>query len=130
MTALTEKQIDDRLFAIHEALVEKLEKQPFLEPTLRRAPGEPWRISIYREFIQGGDYLLCTLQAPSIEKVISEAEAFVAKVPALRDMRVQDFQKKLAKVIDEAEALSLPNNVVTPLREGSQALANNLLAAE
>lgn len=126
MTRLTEKQIDDRLIALHAALVDKLDVQPFMEPALRREPGKHWRITLYREFIPHGNYVIATVGGTSISKAIDAADALVARMPARSEMKLRDFQKKLAEVIDEAEALSLPTDVVAPLREGSQALANNL----
>jgi hypothetical protein len=38
-----------------------------------------------------------------------------------------EWRRKLADVIDEGHALALPDEVMAPLRQGSQAMTENLL---
>jgi hypothetical protein len=43
------------------------------------------------------------------------------------EQRVVDWQKGLAKVIDDGHDMNLPDNVLAPLRASSQAMTENLL---
>lgn len=115
------------LVALHSALVEKLGAQPYFAPDLTLNQSGNWAIALYKD---GGP--LTTLHratGDTAEVCLETAHAFVAAMPDRTVKARRDWHGKLATVIDEGHALSLPDDVMQPLRTGSQAMAKNLLAA-
>lgn len=123
---MTPQEISERLVAIHTALVEKTGVQPFLEPMLRVYQGGTCGIRLYRDF-NGGDYDIADVKSGSFEGVFDKAEAFIANMPDPDTQKKQDFQKRLAKLIDEGAAINVSTDVITMLRGGMEALSENLL---
>lgn len=75
----------------------------------------------------GENYI--SFHSDNIDALLSKADAFIASMPDPETKAKQDWQGKLGKVIDEGHALNLPDEVMSPLRQGSQAMTENLLAA-
>ena len=62
-----------------------------------------------------------------LPQLISDAHDVIAALPDPDIAAKQTFQRNLANVIDEGNALNMPNEVMAPLHQGSQALTENLL---
>ena len=127
---ITEPEIYARLTALHSALVAKLGAQPYLLPRL--SMDGKCHIAIYdkgrRGWGTGEAIKWCS--ADTIAACLADAEAFVASMPD-RDAKAKaDWHRKLGDVIDEGHALALPDEVMQPLRQGSQAMTENLLTHE
>lgn len=109
-------------------LVEKLGKQPYLRLSLELHDSGKWSC--------GGAYVDSNMRERISGKFSDTPEgAFKAifqlidKIPDPETKAKQAWQGKLGKVIDEGHALNLPDEVMSPLRQGSQAMTENLLAA-
>lgn len=127
----TESEIFARLTALHSALVDKLGAQPYIEPSLDLHSGGYALIQIWDRSRNslGMTPVLHRAKADTIAACLADAEAFVAAMPD-RDAKAKaDWHRKLGNVIDEGHALALPDEVMAPLRQGSQAMSENLLAA-
>lgn len=122
------KELTAQLVAIHAALVEKIEAQPFMSPTLSLNGNGDWTVDIWLKFKAGGDYGPFIFKGERPEASIAAAFAYVAAMPDPEQAAKQAWQKSLGKVIDEGHALNLPDDVMQPLRAGSQAMTENLLA--
>ena len=120
------KELTAQLVAIHAALVDKVQEQPFISPSLKLRQSGQWEIDIYRAH-NGGDYDLGTVKADTPEGCIKAALTFIAALPDPETKAKHDWQKKLGDVIDEGHALNLPDDVMMPLRGASQAMTENLI---
>jgi hypothetical protein len=126
---ITEAEIFARLTALHSALVEKLAAQPFIAPNIW-IDDRICRINVYdKSRVYGGTGdVLHTAKDNTIAACLADAEAFVASIPD-RDAKAKaEWHRKLGDVIDEGHSLALPDAVMAPLRAGSQAMTENLLA--
>lgn len=117
------------LVALHSALVDKLGEQPYFAPDLTLNQSGKWRIHLYRERSLPRIETLHVANGDTAEACLEAAHAYVAAMPDHGIKARRDWHGKLATVIDEGHALSLPDDVMQPLRTGSQAMAKNLLAA-
>jgi hypothetical protein len=118
------KDIPAALVDIHTKLVDKLGEQPYLEPQMRVNQSGDWVISIYKYVHSGGSERI-TSDNPT--DTIKQALDFIAGMVSKEEQRVINWQKGLAKVIDDGHDLNLPDNVLAPLRASSQAMTENLL---
>tara|TARA_R110000787_G_scaffold282736_1_gene394809 strand:- start:1501 stop:1980 length:480 start_codon:yes stop_codon:yes gene_type:complete len=59
--------------------------------------------------------------------VLADMLSFCVALKSAIDERVANWQKDVAKVIDDGHDLNLPDNVMAPLRASSQAMTENLL---
>jgi hypothetical protein len=118
------KDIPTALVDIHTKLVEKLGGQPKIEPTIRACQAGKWAINLY-----GSDSYDCLviIATDNPTDTIKQALTFIAGMVSKEEQRVIDWQKDVAKVIDEGHDLNLPDNVMAPLRASSQAMTENLL---
>jgi hypothetical protein len=122
------QDIPAQLTTIQAALVEKICEQPFLEVSMSVRQSGRWSILLYRGY-NNVDYKIGTINADSPDECIDEAFKFIAAMPNAENAAKQSWQGKLGKVIDEGHALNLPDDVMMPLRQWSQAMTENLLAA-
>ena len=120
------KELTSQLVAIHAALVEKINAQPFLPPSLTLRQSGEWSIALHRDYCHG-DYELRIVKSDNPEACIQAALDFIAAMPDPEQAAKQNWQRSLCKVIDEGHALNLPDEVMQPLRQGSQAMTENLL---
>ena len=120
--------IPSHLVAIHTALVEKTNEQPFLDLTLIANQSGIWTIGLYRGY-NNGDYRIATIKGDSPQDCIENAFAFIADMPGVDGAARRDWQEKLGAVIDEGYDLNLPDQVMQPLRDSSAAMTDNLLAS-
>jgi hypothetical protein len=125
---MTYEEIPAQLVAVQTALVEKTGEQPFIDIAMIIRQSGRWSIRLCRDF-NGGEYKIGTITAGSPAECIDEAFKFIAAMPNAENAAKQAWQGKLGKVIDEGHALALPDDVMMPLRQGSQAMTENLLAA-
>lgn len=123
------KEIAKQLTAIHAALVEKTGEQPFIEPYLTIGQSGKVKIYLCRAY-NDGRYDLGTATAVTMEGCIATAFDFIDKLPDPETAKKRKWHGKLAKVIDEGQALNIEDDVMQPLRDGSAAMSKNLLAAE
>jgi len=124
---ISEPEVYARLTALHTALVEKLGGQPWLTPAL--TIDADCRIHIYEKRDHHGGECIYSARADTIAACLAKAEAFVALLPDREAKTKADWHRKLGDVIDEGHALALPDEVMAPLRQGSQAMTENLLPA-
>lgn len=126
---INEKEIFERLNRLHGDLVEKLGAQPYLGAPMIVFGNDNCSLQIYgaRKEIGGGD-ILHNARSETIAETLNDAEEFVANMPDPNVRAKREWQGKLAKVIDEGHDLNLPGEVMTPLRQGAQAMTENLLA--
>lgn len=129
---INEKDLNARLVKLHTDLAGKLDGQPYFEPSLHLYPGGTIHCRVYdRATYNGGTgEALKVCRGETFNEVLSQAEAFVASMPTPEIKARHDWHRKLGNVIDEGHALALPDDVMAPIRAGSQAMAKNLLAAE
>jgi hypothetical protein len=123
------EQLTARLVALHTAIVEKTGEQPFIRMSLTLHFKGEWVINLYRAY-NNGDYTLGTAKGATPEACLDAAFALVAALPDPETAARAAWHKDLAGVIDRGHALNLPNEVMTPLRQGSQAMTENLLTKE
>lgn len=116
--------IPAELTAIHAALVEKIGCQPLIEPSLTILQSGKCSIFLY---LGRDSNPYEGVVGTSPEKTLAAACAFIAALPNPETRAKQTWQGKLGKVIDEGHALNLPDEVMQPLRQGSQAMTENLL---
>ena len=126
---ITEAEIFARLTALHSALVHKLGAQPWAPPSLL-IDDRSCCVMIYDKRPYRSDNDLHTARADTIAACIADAEAFVAAMPDPEAKAKHDWHRKLGDVIDQGHALALPDEVMKPLRQGSQAMTENLLTHE
>jgi hypothetical protein len=118
------KDIPAALVDIHTKLVEKLGGQPYLEPSISVTQSGKWSISLYKlHGLTGGQRISSDNPTDTIQQAID----FIAGIVSKEEQRVIDWQKGLAKVIDDGHDMNLPDNVLAPLRASSQAMTENLL---
>lgn len=127
---MTPKEISERLVDLHAKLVDKIEEQPFVAPTMRVEGGEEASITLYRAYKTSGGYNLGTVKSGSFAGCLDAAEKFIADIPSKSELDKRDLQKDLAKVIDKAASVGVPVDVMTMLRGGMDALTENLLTYE
>jgi hypothetical protein len=121
--------IPAQLTSIHAALVEKLQAQPFMEPSMTCRQNGDWSINLYGPWCKGDYKVIFAAKGNSPHAAITSAINYIADMPDPETAAKQKWHGKLADVIDEGHALALPDAVMQPLRQGSQAMTENLLAA-
>ena len=119
------KDIPAALVDIHTKLVEKLGGQPWTDTSIHCESSGNWVIYLHPVNIQCKD--LERLSSDNPTDTIKAALDFIAGMVSKEEQRVIDWQKDVAKVIDEGHDLNLPDNVMAPLRASSQAMTENLL---
>ena len=123
------QQITAQLVAVHAALVEKLGEQPSIAPYITLRQSGEWFLPLYKGRSSIGFEELVTAKGDTPESCIKVAFDFLAAMPDLELVAKQAWQKSLGKVIDDGHALGLPDDVMQPLRQGSQSMTENLIAA-
>ena len=118
------KDIPAALVDIHTKLVEKLGGQPKLAPSMKVDQQGNWSIGLYKSATYD---LLGNIKSDNPTDTIKQAFTFIASMVSKEEQRVIDWQKDVAKVIDDGHDLNLPDNVMAPLRASSQAMTENLL---
>ena len=123
------KDIPAELTVIHQMIVDRFNAQPFLEPMLNCRQSGVWSIHLYRDH-KNGKYDIGIAKGDTPAEAIADAKRIIAALPDENTQKKRDWQKKLSNVIDEGHDLSLPDDVLAPLRAGSQAMTENLLTSE
>ena len=109
-------------------MIEKGVKTPAASFTQRSQSGCSVHLSGHhteRPF-EGKDYKF--IRGNTVREVLDAARAYVEAMPDPETAALKAWHGKLANVIDEGHALALPDEVMTPLRQGSQAMTENLIA--
>ena len=117
------KDIPAALVDIHTKLVDKLGGQPYIEPVLKCAQSGEWTIMLW--FTHSG--IAKQSKGDNPTDVIHQALDFIAGMVSKEEQRVIDWQKDVAKVIDDGYDLNFPENVLRGLRESRKAMTENLL---
>ena len=120
------KDIPDQLAALTSALVAKIGAQPWLPLKMEINDGGKFKIRIYGKTYEDGSFGAAL--ADTAEKCLNKAAEIIADIPDPETKARRDWHGKLAEVIDEGHALALPDDVMQPLRAGSQAMTENLIA--
>tara|TARA_B110000977_G_C10883009_1_gene418294 strand:+ start:347 stop:730 length:384 start_codon:yes stop_codon:yes gene_type:complete len=118
------QDIPAALVDIHTKLVDKLGGQPNIPPSMRVGQSGNWAIMLYKPASYDP---ISDINAKSPTDAIKATLDFIAGMVSKEEQRVIDWQKDVAKVIDEGHDLNLPDNVLAPLRASSQAMTENLL---
>lgn len=121
------QDIPAALVDIHAKLVDKLEAQPTLAPSMQIAQSGEHTILLYSD---KDYYHLYYAEGDTPDKAVKQALNFIAGMVGADQRRVNAWQESLAAVIDEGHDLNLPDNVMDPLRTSSQAMTENLLTKE
>ena len=126
---MTLKEMHKALDRANAALVDKLEKQPFTPLRLSLYDSGKWcctgaYIDMEMNERIGGDFF------DTPEEAFASVMEKIEKRPKAADAERAKWQRKLADVIDEGNTLSLPDDVMQPLRAGSQAMTKNLLTSD
>lgn len=118
------KYLPASLVYIHTNLVEKLGAQPALAPSMRVEQSGEWSIMLYKN----ANYEpIVNIKSDNPKDTVRKALAFIEGMVSKEEQRAVDWQKGLAKVIDDGHDMNLPDNVLAPLRASSQAMTENLL---
>ena len=117
------KDIPAALVDIHTKLVEKLGGQPCMGPDMQCDQSGKWTVSLWDASCE----IIKLAIGDNPTDAIKAALAFIAGMVSKEEQRVIDWQKDVAKVIDDGHDLNLPDNVMAPLRASSQAMTENLL---
>jgi hypothetical protein len=124
---MTEHEIIEQLVAVHTAYVEKVGAQPYIQPNLAVMQSGNIMIPIYHH---DKCDTIDMAKGKSLEAVFADAFRIISEIPDLETAAKRTFHKKLAAVIDEGNALSMPKDVMGPLSDGMKALSENLLTYE
>lgn len=120
-----QKRLDELAVAMTEAAI------PTPEATLMVKSGGRHSIHLDCRYdansFDGKNYKIFT--GHDIDALLSRAFEYITAMPDPDTAAKHAWQRKLGTVIDEGHALNLPDEVMVPLRTGSQAMAENLLAA-
>lgn len=123
------KELTAQLVAVHAALVDKINAQPWFGPRITLRQNGKWEIDLHGADLSGEKCgLIAEANGETPEDCIKAAFNAIAAIPDPAVKAKTDWQKSLGKVIDEGHALNLPDEVMQPLRQGSQAMTENLLA--
>jgi len=123
---LTPQQIGDRLLEIRTAIVDKIEAQPFLDPSFYVNVSGGCAVFMYREY-NDGDYTLETVRSDTFEGALDEAAKFVAGMPPRNEIAKRDFLKSLGRVIDQGNEIGIETELMNPLTGTMKALSENIL---
>ena len=123
------KDIPAELTVIHQMIVDCFNAQPFIEPYMTCRQSGAWSVNLYRDY-NGGKYDIGIARGDTPAEAIADAKRIIAALPDENTQKKRDWQEKLGNVIDEGHDLSLPDDVLAPLRAGSQAMTENLLTSE
>jgi len=121
-------KLKSELDRVNGAIVDKIGKQPFIRASLTLNFGGQWRAGACypdREMGERLDGRFCDTPEAAMKSLFD----VVDRIPDPDTKAKRDWQGKLGSVIDEGHALNLPDEVMNPLRQGSQAMTENLLAA-
>tara|TARA_R110000851_G_scaffold282404_1_gene435926 strand:+ start:162 stop:548 length:387 start_codon:yes stop_codon:yes gene_type:complete len=119
------KDIPAALVDIHTKLVERLGGQPWTYTLLTCNSSGVWSIDLWSEDVSAN--AISNIRSDNPTNAIKAALDFIAGMVSKEEQRVIDWQKGLAKVIDDGHDMNLPDNVLAPLRASSQAMTENLL---
>lgn len=123
-----EETIADRLVAIHAALVEKTGEQPFVRPAIRFESEA--KITLYRAFAEGEDYIVKTVLHPTIMGALDAADAFIAAMPNPELAKKKDAMRVYGRAVDGLRDAGFGDEIVTPAAATLQAISKNLLPHE
>ena len=126
---MNSKDIPAELTVIHQMIVDHFNAQPFIGPSITVRTSGVWSIYLCRDYNEG-DYEIATAKGDTPAEAIAKAKRIIAALPDENTQKKRDWQKKLGSVIDEGHDLSLPDDVLSPLRAGSQAMTQNLLTSD
>jgi hypothetical protein len=117
------QDIPAALVDIHTKLVDKLGGQPYIAPSIKCEQSGEWAVVLWKASCN-------VLKQPigdSPTEAIKATLDFIAGMVSKEEQRVIDWQKDVAKVIDDGYDLNFPENVLRGLRASSQAMTENLL---
>jgi hypothetical protein len=120
------EDIPAALVDIHTKLVEKLGGQPYLPPELKCVQSGKWAIMLWLTHSTYASHPKGDNPTEAIKAALDSIAGMVSK----EEQRVIDWQKGLAKVIDDGHDMNLPDKVLAPLRASSQAMTENLLTVQ
>jgi hypothetical protein len=117
------EDIPAALVDIHTKLADKLGGQPYMAPYMKCDQSGQWSVVLWNASCD-------VLKQPigdSPTDAIKATLDFIAGMVSKEEQRVIDWQKDVAKVIDDGHDMNLPDSVMAPLRASSQAMTENLL---
>jgi hypothetical protein len=120
------QQIADRLIELHKAMVEKLGRQPTIDPLMFVSQRGKASISLYC----GEGYDADAVYGDSFEECFEKAFARVAELPTPEARAVNEYISLLAKAVDHAKENNLPDEYVVLPRVAIQAMTENLITSQ
>jgi hypothetical protein len=117
------KDIPAALVDIHTKLVERLGGQPYIAPDIACNQRGNWMVTLWGTKSD----IIFQPEGDNPTDAIKATLDFIAGMVSKEEQRVIDWQKDVAKVIDDGYDLNFPENVLRGLRASSQAMTENLL---
>ena len=125
----TVTEITAALAQLEALMTEKGIKTPRADYTLKGSElGLMWLASC-EDCFDGASYKAFH-RCESVQDGIQAAFDYINAMPDPATAERQKWHKDLADVIDRGHAMALPDEVMQPLRQGSQAMTENLLTHE
>ena len=125
---MTPKEIGRRLTEIHATIVDRFDAQPFVEPSVSIHTSGRVSLNIYRDY-NSGNYSLKTISHDTIEGALDEADAFLATLPPINEIRRREFLESLAKLIETGREIGIETDIINPLEATMNRLASNAITA-
>lgn len=120
------QHLKDGLIAAHTALVERIEKQPYLPFNLQLNNNGTWVVG--RAYLDRGmrEYLSGP-HCDTPEEALAGIMEVIRKLPSEAESNLLTFQRKVAEVIDFGNEHGIEMQWLNPLVETARALASNAL---
>ena len=121
------KEITNRLYAIGEAILDKTDEKPLIEPALKIADGK-CSVDLFKAYGNGvTDYIIGTAKGTTPGAALDDADRIIAALPGLEDTKLHRHMARVADCIDAAHSDGIADEYVTPLRLTVKAMSDNLL---
>lgn len=126
---MTPQEIADRLVAIHAAIADLFEAQPYINPSVWVNTNGKASVCLYRDYNRG-EYDLNTVYGDTFDEALDAADAFLAALPPISEARRREWMKDLGRHIDKGREIGIETEFLNPLADTMQRLSKNAIAAE
>lgn len=121
------RTINDRLYAVDAAILDKTGENPALLSQLSLWDGKCYILSYG---LKSAKYdSTATKLMPSIDSAFAEMHAMIAALPDPENIKLHEHMKRVAACVDAGEKDGIDAQYITPLRMTVQAISSNLLPA-
>ena len=117
--------IPKKLIELHTILSDKMGEQ-CLNPdfSVRAVDNNPFQLVLWGQNVYSTRY---TFSADTIEECFKLAHTHIKELPSLKEIQLGEFQKALAKLIDQGRAHNISLDFVNPLIATAKRLAENVI---